>query len=135
MNRLPIIFMFITGIAQASNWQLVSSTKGMKVYIDSESISRNGSYQKAWLIYTHDTDQAGDVSTSFKTYKSSKTLEYFSCAERQNTSTQAIYYADENAQGSTIGIYNLPIAKATFSEVAPDTVGEVVLKFVCSRKK
>jgi hypothetical protein len=117
--------------AHASDWQVVASAEKMTVLIDKNSMARAGKYKKAWFQYSYDVDQAGNSSTSFKIYRSTKTLEYFDCEEHTSAQVQVAYYSAIFGAGDFLGSIAVKPQAASFTEVIPDTVGEVLLEFVC----
>lgn len=121
----------VTSTAIASDWQIVVSGEKMQAFIDKNSLARAGKYKKAWLTYSFDGDQPGNAGSGFKSYRSSKALEYFDCEERTSASIQTAYYSAAFGTGDFLGSSVVKPQSAVFSEVIPDTVGETLLDYVC----
>lgn len=119
-------------LAQASDWQIISGSEKLNVFVDKSSIARSGKYKKAWFMYSNSTDQTGLVYTSYKVYRSNKALEYFDCEERTTGQIQSTFYAAEFGAGDALGSMILKLPQVMFSEVVPDTIGETMLNYICS---
>lgn len=115
--------------AHASDWVQVSNTDTLQVYLDRQSVAKSGKLRKAWISYTYKESPSPTVSG--KNYKSTKSLELFSCAERTNATYQTVFYADDFGLGSVVNIWQIQPKIAVFSEVVPDSVGETMINTVC----
>jgi hypothetical protein len=118
-------------IASASEWKAMASSVNNFVFIDVQSIQTQGKLQKAWFISNRDKAEAVP-GTATTMYLSSKYLAYFSCADK-TISTAAVYlYAEQYGHGQSIASST---ARGEAIEVAPDSVNEEMLRFVCTKRK
>lgn len=123
-----------TAAVSASEWVAIDAKKGTegKTEIDLQSISFAKSYRKAWFKQTAEIDTVVPPEAATKTYamyKSVVSLLYFNCAERTGATLQRLYYdKDQVFVGQTVS----HLDPAAFTEVAPDTIGELEMQIVCS---
>lgn len=130
-----VLLLFTYTAAHAADWKPVIDAPDMKVWVDQSSLAQAGKYKKAWFRTWRSVDQQGNAYTTFKTYRWTKQLEYFSCQERTSSALQMLYYTGDVTSGEYIGSSSIKLAQASFDEIAPDTVGEQMLSFVCTAKK
>lgn len=107
----------------AANWQIYATTNTDTAYFffDSETVIRQGDTVTIWNKYVNDQskpDSDGSYATS--------TRYVYNCSKR---TTQALTSAIYDKDGKFISTYPNP-GKPT--EVIPDSVGEGMLKVVCT---
>lgn len=127
MKLLPILLAGVMSSASAADWVQVAYANGDSMWIDQQSIVAVGKFRKAWS--RNEVATAGTLNG--KQYNKMKALNYFVCAERQVTMTQATFH---DLQGSVVYSYDSPLEQAKLLEIAPDTFNEAALKFVCNAK-
>jgi surface-adhesin protein E len=115
----------------AANWQAVGHAPGDVAYVDIDSIRTIGRYVRAWELWDFDSQEQLDGYPPRK-YKSAKWLEIFDCRDRTSGVYQQILFADNMGQGEAVDVRSEAQDRATLEEVAPDSIGEEVLDFVCS---
>jgi hypothetical protein len=125
----------LPSVSDAADWHQISvMPDGGSVEIDRSSLAKGpGGTKKAWFRWIYGKSQRlpsaipkSDPNVYY--YSQGLTLELFNCAERTSATTQSIY---RNGEGGHIGSYSLAPHEATWSEVAPETVGETMLNYVC----
>lgn len=131
MKKIMLIaLVFSVSYTHASDWSLLDTSDIAQVYLDKSSVARFGKIRKAWIAYSYK-----DAETyNGKSYKSSKTLGLYSCAERTSGIYQSTSYADEYGKGLVISSWQIPSKDVHFSEVVPDSIGEVTIDAICKIK-
>jgi hypothetical protein len=130
MRKLIVLLAIAPSLAIASDWALLD----INHYIDKNSISTSGKYMKAWFSHTNASPEDMPIAP-FKKYLSSKMLRFFNCEERTSSGTQMLYYSAANASGEYLGAWRINASQMQFDEVAPDTLGERDLEYVCAHRK
>ncbi|HSD35919.1 MAG TPA: surface-adhesin E family protein [Rhodocyclaceae bacterium] len=118
--------------AHAANWALVDSNSESKIFLDTESVRRNGSKVKVWIKWSHSAPVAAKNTYPEKQYQSSKSLDIYDCSDRSSASIQFILYADADG-GEVVKSDSIPERLASFREVVPDSIGEAILEAACKR--
>ncbi|MCA8203743.1 hypothetical protein LGM71_22080 [Burkholderia sp. AU33545] len=122
--------------AIASNWIEIgrSSDGTATVSLDAVSMAFSGSHAKAWFL--QDNMYSLDVPGSYAgtRYVSDKALVLFDCEQRTSAAAQTVYYDDHNGSGKVVWSWSTPPAKAMYSDVVPDTLGEAMLESVCASR-
>jgi hypothetical protein len=120
------LVLFIAGIVfaatavKAADWVVVIQLEDKVVSIDTASLRVLGENRKVWVLY--DNHQADDEGI-----KSFKQLQTYQCAERKMRIDSYIMNRDD---GSVVS--QMPDGFVDdFDDVAPDTVGEAILLYVC----
>jgi hypothetical protein len=121
-----LIMMLIPSISLAANWVEIDPDSWM----DTTSVSQKGAYKKAWFKHIRTKVEDGNQFTNYKQFNETKDLTYFDCKSRESLTIQILYYKDTEFLGS----YSSPVLPSLFSEVAPDTMGELELNLVCNKK-
>lgn len=133
MKKFVLLLWLFASIARASSWQVAGFGEGVTVYVDSNSIVKSGKYKKAWIKYSYTDYRDGAPVTNFKKYRSFTMLNLIFCDERKSGTMQTTYYDGEVGMGQVVGGVDLAFNQVQFYEVAPDTLGESVLDFVCKK--
>ncbi len=120
---LPLALM--PPMASASNWVSLDST----TKVDSSSIVRKREYVKAWIILP---DNSYEKSAYLPSSVYAKSQIFIRCRERSMATKQMLYY---DAQWQFMGESVTPSKAISFNDVAPDTVGEYIVDFVCHGKR
>jgi hypothetical protein len=116
--------------AFAADWQfLVQSSTGSLVEIDASSIARvDGTTKKAWFRETEPTPKKFPLSSD--SYKETKSLVHFRCAERTSATAQKIHYTEA---GEVVRSSVVAKADMFFADVVPDSIGEEMLNTACGQ--
>lgn len=134
MKVLAYVFVFLsfTSTAFAANWQPLAKGGGFIVYVDTESLVQRGEYWQSWFMWDNENDKETPDYPP-KTYRSTKTLTVFNCSLRQSTGIQTVYYSGQEGSGNSVYTASVNIKQASFADVVPDSIGESMLRYVCSR--
>lgn len=127
----------ITVAAHAANWAPVegAANKTLSLYVDLSSIKFLGTHAKAWFMFDnlYSIDVPGTLPA--QRYLSEKQLELFDCSQNTSGTTQAIYYEGRYGSGDVKWSGSTNPASVSYTDVIPDTVGEAMLKSVCSHQQ
>lgn len=120
--------------AVASDWRQIAEGSDPKsvIYLDFQSIASAGSSkQKVWLKQVFESEQYfSPYHVSNCPYIEIKILTYFNCAERTIAEVQFIHYTKDGGVARSLAL--LP-SEYMFSDIAPDSVGEIALSAVCTK--
>ena len=100
------------------------------LYVDTQSARKSGAKAKVWLKWIHAEPVEVEYSQPRKTYKVEKALAIYNCAERTTLTLQVIDYAEIDG-GEVVFNASAPDSPGRYTEVAPETIGESILNFVC----
>lgn len=112
--------------ALAFDWQYVTTnTAGAKIYIDTQSISRNGDSVEAWYKW----DYAAATPDPKRAYAMEKDRVRHDCKASVRRLLNAVEY---NADGSVRKSYDFSTTDNATSAVQPDSIGSALMKAACS---
>ena len=114
-----------------SRWFEVGSGSETTVYADTQSMRRNGPKVKVWLKWVY-AKALETKSYPKKNYLSEKALAIYHCADRTSTTIQVIRYVDTDVSGEVVESASILEANVDYHDVAPETIGESILDYVCS---
>ena len=114
-----------------SRWFEVGGNSETMAFADTQSMRRNGSKVKVWLRWAN-TKSSETNGYPKKTYFSEKALAIYDCADRKSATIQVIRYSDTDASGEVVESISIPEASAAFRDLAPETIGENILEYVCT---
>ena len=132
VSLIPML-VFVTRTAVASDWQLVSNGKESKVYVDTESLGHHGRYVKAWFLWDYASQQKDQIFPDQR-FLSQKILWYISCSEKTAAQIQLLSYTGKAGDGDVVTRRITPIGLAQFEDVVPDSVGQILVNYVCKRE-
>lgn len=115
---------------RAANWVDVGGSDEVTVFVDTESIRRNGTRVKTWLKWKWQNPQVVPGAYPAKTYQSEKQLQVSDCKNGSLAIAQGIRYSDPD-DGDVVDSYSIEERAWKFSEAAPETIGESLIKFAC----
>jgi len=106
------------------NWVLVSEgTNGSKTYVDPSTIRRDGNLRRHWEYADYASRQpSGDKST--------RSFYETDCREERTRLIEITGFSESMLQGRITGTER---GAGKWDQVAPRTVAEVVMRFVCAR--
>ena len=117
--------------AQQSRWAEIGRSDEITAYVDTQSLRRTGPKVKVWLKWVNASPVDTDTVFPKKTYLSAKTLNVYHCIDRTSMGLQAIRYANADVTGEVVESVSIAEAKAEYRELAPETIGENILIYVC----
>lgn len=123
----PLVRMGATPIAsvpwaaQPEGWVHVSTGRYAKYYLNRSRIARVGSYLSAWEKADHRDDPTVK-------YSEAKNLWYYDCSAGRMALKAYVQY---DRAGKVTSSVEVPDYRLSWYTVAPESVGETKLKFVC----
>lgn len=119
-------FGIISTHAYASNWVFIGSGSQRKVYVDSDNLARNGDEITVWqkIIFNKPNKLPNGKLFSVLTVK-----QIYNCYRQ---TYKNLYYHLFTKNGTFIHSNNLPYYLQTDKTIVPDTVGDTILKYICS---
>jgi len=121
---LILLLLFIVQSVHA-NWTAVDTlTKpGVMHYFDAESLRKNESFRKIWILSSYDEKQKGG-------YHAIKTLYEFDCAHQQARPITVLLYPDKTASDAVIGARHNE--SPDWSGFSDDSIFHQVSTIVCA---
>src|SRR5690242_7857813 len=97
-NRFPILLLLFVVQSAYADWTAVDTfTKpGVMHYFDADSLQKNESRRKIWILSSYDEKQKGG-------YHAIKSLYEFDCAHHQARPITVLLYPDKTASEAVIG--------------------------------
>lgn len=134
MRWLPSMLLALATAVHASSWQEASRGQGALARVDTESIKRlSPNKVRARVYWQYDTP--GPLSQTDSTqFMSAKQLTVFDCAEGTSRVISLIAYAQRDDAGTSVASEGQPDDPRHYDYLAPDSMGEAVLKFTCGWK-
>ena len=128
---LAALLLTSSTIAQPSRWVEVGGNDEITAYVDTQSLRRTGPKVKVWLKWVNASPVETDTVYPKKKYMSAKTLNVYHCTDRTLAGIQSIRYANADATGEVVETVSIAEAKAEYTDLAPETIGESILVYVC----
>lgn len=137
MINLKRVFLFIAfatnaGTALAAEWIVVGGNSKVETSVDIQSLRRSGEKIKVWIKWIYEEPNEAEGIYPRKMYQSAKSLSIYNCAENSSITIQDILYSEKGG-GEVIKSVTVTEAKARYSEVVPDSIGEAILQYVCTK--
>lgn len=111
--------------AEAANWVKIAQTEKVSYSVDANSIVKTDKVRRAWIL------EDGHDGRNMFVYGSRLQLGVFNCAEKSMAVKQYVLYVEGNAKGPSVGERIYKDSELEFSQVVPESVGELLLKTVC----
>jgi hypothetical protein len=106
------------------NWVLVSeATDGAKNYVDPSTIRRDGNLTRHWEYLDYASRQPSGEKSTRSFYETD-------CREERTRIIEFTGFSESMLQGRIIGTSR---GTGSWSQIAPGTVGERVMRYVCAR--
>jgi hypothetical protein len=124
-----ITFLTLSSGAAYAEWVLTSGDDeaGLAVYVDPDSIRRNGNLAKMWQLYDYKTVQtvAGDSLLSIKRFNE------YDCTEERTRMLGYTWFLGNMGTGKVV--YSTT-EKLQWESVAPRSINHTLWKVACSKK-
>lgn len=130
-GALVIGLAILASSASASDWNLVYSDQDQSIFVDKSSISMKGKYRKAWSQWIY-VKPKKDIYGS--DYAASRNLEYYDCTEKTSSTLQYVTYKTGDIS-EVVRPYSYDLKNVRFDDIIPDTIGELLFKYVCEKQK
>ncbi|MFM0101970.1 hypothetical protein PQR01_00280 [Paraburkholderia rhynchosiae] len=130
---LPLLTVCHPSPAAAANWvPITNDGKSTWVFVDSSSVQLTGAHAKAWFLLDYGGTSPVPGANPPATAMSEKDLDMFNCDERTYGSVQQTYLAEAAGSGKVVLTRSVPPTAVYYTDVVPDSMGEVMLSFVCA---
>ena len=117
--------LLVTGSAWAE-WLKVGESDAIYAYIDLATIRKDGNIVRVWAINDlKQRNKDGELSTRIRAE--------FDCKQERQKYLSLSTHSGRMASGTTIYTYDFARSPANWSEIPPGSIGETVLKIVCSQ--
>lgn len=126
MKSFVLLLVGISPPAWAA-WVFVASSQGASQYVDPETIRKTQNGRRAWNLMDYANLQRDSEGES---YRSEMVLSEFDCAGESFRSLQISYHSGRMGLGGVVWSGSSSTPK--WRVVAPGSIGEVLLKSVCS---
>lgn len=126
---LMIMLLVLSSGAVYAAWILTSGDDeaGMTVYVDSDTIRRNGNSAKMWQLFDYKTVQrvAGDSLLSMKRFNE------YDCAEARTRTLGYTWFSGHMGSGNVV--YSTSEVQQ-WEQVAPHSINQTLWKAACGKK-
>ena len=124
---LLVAFQLLGVVPVFAEWFLVDGNNKAKIYVDSETIIRNGERVSVWVLDDLRTAQ----TRWFKTYLSSRGQEEHDCANGRFRLLAVEHFAGNMGTGDVV--YQKS-GESAWAPIPKETLAQSVWKFVCKKK-
>jgi len=114
-----------TSATAGLNWVpvAVGATSNDKIYVDPATIRRDGNLRRFWKLIDYG-------SRSSSGWQSSRSFDEIDCREERTRIVEITSFSESMLQGRNIGTQR---GSGSWSQIAPGTLGEGVMRYVCAR--
>ena len=131
-----IIFglMFAFGLAHAENWSPVGKSTEFTMYVDTQSLKRNGNIASAWVMgdYRQTQSQRFPPPVLWVKYESVKEQKEFDCARGQHRTIKTVIVAGHGGKGEALYTFS---SGPEFFPVANTELDIAQFNFVCQNSR
>jgi surface-adhesin protein E len=108
-------------------WASANNQVGLTIYVDPETIRRNGDLVKLWQLYDYKTRQTvgGD------SFLSSKAQRQFDCVTQRTRLLAFTHFTGNMGSGNRVFS---DLDESEWKPVAPGSVGQALWRFACSKQ-
>ena len=119
---IAVVFTLVPLLSYGSKWVNVAKSDTVIFYVDTQSIQKNGNTVTYWEKRNYvKRDEFGDLS--------SKVNLTINCRTRESQMLYLMTYDDLDNYGKVQS--NFSPKNLEWRPIAPDTVSEIVMKFIC----
>lgn len=131
---MPRLFLLITLLVLSSGpayaewlWASANDLTGLTIYIDPDTIRRNGDLVTLWQLYDYKALQ----TVAGNSFLSSKAQRQFDCRNQRTKLLAFTHFTGNMGSGNRV---ISDTDEAEWKSVAPGSVGHVLWRFACSKK-
>lgn len=117
-------------LAHATRWVDVAGNSEVTVFVDVDSIRRDGNQVRTWLKWQWNLNQEVPDSYPPKKYLLERQLQVSDCKHRTLAIAQGVRYSDKDG-ADAVSSYTVDRTHWQFSDVVPETIGETIVQFAC----
>jgi len=122
-----ILLQVVSTSSACAEWVLVDGNNKAKVYVDPETISRNGEVVKVWVL----DDLKTAHTRGFNTFLSTRAQEEHDCAKKRFRLVDIEQFAGNMGTGNSI--YKKS-GESAWAPIPRETMAQSVWKFVCGKR-
>ena len=124
---LTLMLACVSSVAMA-DWTFYGSNKDSDLYIDFQSIRKDGEIAKMWFM----EDYRGVKKISYgRSFLSATTLGEYDCKEKRVRTDSFAIYSDEKGGGDVVFTSKI---KMDWEPIVPASLGEILWKNACGKK-
>ena len=126
---IAFVLFFVTTVAEGADWVLITlSNVGDKIYIDEESIKHNS--KNTIKVWEKHVPKGSTFEKPFNSKQVTQLLVYgeYDCDQGRKRRLQLHFYFEDGTDQKYPG-------PNEWSYVVPDTVAEVIIKYLCKNGK
>jgi hypothetical protein len=127
MKKLLLLLMLaaVSNSAMAE-WVAIGTGDGFILYANPETIRKSGNKVKMWSL----TDYNSVREVGSEKFLSDKSQGEYDCKKEQAKNLYSSWHSENMGKGNVVSTTNKP---REWFPVAPDSIGEVSLKFACGK--
>ncbi len=130
MKKLLVIFALLLTFSSSAwaGWVVIGGNDNFISYADPNTIRKNGSMVKMWILYDHVNAEVDE--SSGKTYFSSKIQTEYDCQGERIRILAFSQHSGKMGGGNVIYTRSDPLQ---WGPVAPDSINKSMWKFACGK--
>lgn len=134
MKSFALLALALAMPCAAQTWTTIGETEAGVMRMDLTTIRPQGRYMKAWSLWT---GKNAVTTTGYPifTYRAIKTLDYYDCKEETFAPKQKVFYEDDVGEGKIVYSYSATDERLNFEDPIPGTIGQSLLRRVCSNRR
>lgn len=114
--------------AVSAEWLLIDGNEKAKVYVDSETITRDGELVRVWVM----DDLMAAQTRGFRKYLSSRAQEEHDCLKGRFRLLALEYFSGNMGSGEAL---HKTSGESAWTPIPRGTLAQSVAKFVCGKKR
>lgn len=120
----------VPALAGATQWDKVGDTSLASVYVDKDSIRRNGTEVRASLEWRWFSPTEVPDTNGTKTYRLERQVQISNCSNRGYAVAEGTRYADERGI-DLVSSYRYEERSLPYSEARARTIRDTIIAYVC----
>jgi hypothetical protein len=117
-------------LACAGGWDKVGDTSMNSVYVDKDSMRRNGTEVRASLEWRWNSPTEVPDTNGTRTYRLERQVQISNCANRSYAVLEGVRYADERGI-EPVSTYKYEERMLPYSQARSRTIRDTIIAYVC----
>lgn len=127
MKKLLLLLMLAAvSTSVMAEWVAIGTGDGFILYANPDTIRKSGNKVKMWSL----TDYNSVRKVGIEKFLSDKSQGEYDCKKEQAKNLYSSWHSENMGKGNVVSATNKP---RDWFPVAPDSIGEVSLKFACGK--
>lgn len=118
--------------AYAENWVVVSESDNAVYKVDTDTIAKIEKYQKADVNINY--SEPAQIPRGKFTFICDQSMFFFDCKKRKMGRATQTLYSEPDGNGESKLIYSGTIDQIKFEKVEDETIGAILLDYICVGK-